>query len=149
MPEFSPVTDFREARCRQFETGECGRGGLCNFMHLKKVSSGLMRKLYGDRRRRYGKHYSSRKYRRSRSRSRERDSKKYRSKDRKYSSSSHRRHRDEKKKRGRSEERDYVDTKKPKQEITQQVILQSSLKIDSQTDNQQLQKLDLNVPAIY
>lgn len=36
VPEFSPVTDFREARCRQFETAHCGRGGICNFMHLKK-----------------------------------------------------------------------------------------------------------------
>ena len=31
--ELSPVTDFREARCRQFEMGECSRGGFCNFMH--------------------------------------------------------------------------------------------------------------------
>ena len=38
MVEYSPVTDFREARCRQFDMGECGRGGFCNFMHLKKVS---------------------------------------------------------------------------------------------------------------
>lgn len=36
VPEFSPVTDFREARCRQFETSSCGRSGMCNFMHLKK-----------------------------------------------------------------------------------------------------------------
>jgi len=36
VPEFSPVTDYREARCRQFETSHCSRGGMCNFMHLKK-----------------------------------------------------------------------------------------------------------------
>ena len=27
--EFSPVTDFRESTCRQYEEGNCGRGGLC------------------------------------------------------------------------------------------------------------------------
>eukprot|EP01067_Filipodium_phascolosomae_P005058 Filipodium_phascolosomae@DN3069_c0_g1_i1.p1 len=35
--EFSPVTDFREARCRQFVEGSCQRGGFCNFMHLKHI----------------------------------------------------------------------------------------------------------------
>eukprot|EP00276_Gloeochaete_wittrockiana_P022593 CAMPEP_0184368188 /NCGR_PEP_ID=MMETSP1089-20130417/161503_1 /TAXON_ID=38269 ORGANISM="Gloeochaete wittrockiana, Strain SAG46.84" /NCGR_SAMPLE_ID=MMETSP1089 /ASSEMBLY_ACC=CAM_ASM_000445 /LENGTH=202 /DNA_ID=CAMNT_0026710401 /DNA_START=50 /DNA_END=661 /DNA_ORIENTATION=+ len=35
--EFSPVTDFREASCRQFETGKCTHGGYCNFMHLKEI----------------------------------------------------------------------------------------------------------------
>lgn len=30
--ELSPVTDFREARCRQHTEGNCARGGLCNFM---------------------------------------------------------------------------------------------------------------------
>lgn len=30
--ELSPVTDFREACCRQNETGECNRGGCkCSF----------------------------------------------------------------------------------------------------------------------
>jgi len=33
--EYSPVTDFREARCRQFDETSCNRGGLCNFMHIK------------------------------------------------------------------------------------------------------------------
>src|SRR5262249_38324611 len=28
--ELSPVTDFREACCRQNENGECNRGGFCN-----------------------------------------------------------------------------------------------------------------------
>jgi len=32
-PEYSPVTDFREARCRQFDTNNCARGLTCNFMH--------------------------------------------------------------------------------------------------------------------
>ncbi len=45
--EFSPVTDFREACCRQYEMGECTRGGFCNFMHLKPISRELRRELYG------------------------------------------------------------------------------------------------------
>ena len=45
--ELSTVTDFREACCRQYEMGECTRGGFCNFMHLKPISRDLRRKLYG------------------------------------------------------------------------------------------------------
>ena len=30
--ELSPVTDFREACCRQNSEGQCMRGGFCNFM---------------------------------------------------------------------------------------------------------------------
>ncbi|RDD41354.1 Splicing factor U2AF 26 kDa subunit [Trichoplax sp. H2] len=47
--ELSPVTDFREACCRQYEMGECTRGGFCNFMHLKPISRSLRKKLYGHR----------------------------------------------------------------------------------------------------
>ncbi|KAL5499615.1 hypothetical protein EMCRGX_G011066 [Ephydatia muelleri] len=47
--ELSPVTDFREACCRQYEMGECTRGGFCNFMHLKPISRELKRFLYGRR----------------------------------------------------------------------------------------------------
>lgn len=36
--EFSPVTDFREATCRQYEENTCNRGGYCNFMHIKPIS---------------------------------------------------------------------------------------------------------------
>ena len=60
--ELSPVTDFREACCRQYDNGlvvllhclvwlmyvcvcvyirECTRGGFCNFMHRKKISKEL------------------------------------------------------------------------------------------------------------
>ncbi|KFD47022.1 hypothetical protein M513_12104 [Trichuris suis] len=66
--ELSPVTDFREACCRQYEMGDCGKGGFCNFMHLKPISRELRRRLYG-RRRRTGPYDR----RRSRSRSRGRD----------------------------------------------------------------------------
>lgn len=44
--EFSPVSDFREACCRQNETNECNRGGQCNFMHLRHASPALVRELY-------------------------------------------------------------------------------------------------------
>lgn len=43
--ELSPVTDFREACCRQNENGECNRGGFCNFMHLRLASPELVRAL--------------------------------------------------------------------------------------------------------
>lgn len=61
--QLSPVTDFREACCRQYEMGECTRSGFCNFMHLKPISRDLRRHLYSRRKK------SSR---RSRSRSRSR-----------------------------------------------------------------------------
>merc|ERR1712066_942852 len=44
--ELSPVSDFREACCRQYELGECNRGGFCNFMHLKPISRQLRKALY-------------------------------------------------------------------------------------------------------
>jgi len=46
MPEYSPVTNFRDAKCRQFEEGTCSRGGYCNFMHLKYVSKSFKRSLF-------------------------------------------------------------------------------------------------------
>jgi len=52
MPEYSPVTNFRDAKCRQYEEGSCSRGGYCNFMHLKYVSrsfkKSLIRQMYED-----------------------------------------------------------------------------------------------------
>jgi splicing factor U2AF 35 kDa subunit len=43
--EYSPVTDFREARCRDFDEGSCSRAGFCNFLHVKPVHAGLIRAL--------------------------------------------------------------------------------------------------------
>ncbi|KAL7415314.1 hypothetical protein BDY24DRAFT_382525 [Mrakia frigida] len=43
--ELSPVTDFREACCRQNETGDCNRGGLCNFLHVRLATSSLRHEL--------------------------------------------------------------------------------------------------------
>ncbi|KAF9597081.1 hypothetical protein IFM89_015272 [Coptis chinensis] len=53
--DFSPVTDFREATCRQYEENTCNRGGYCNFMHLKKISRELRRQLFGRYRRRHSR----------------------------------------------------------------------------------------------
>lgn len=47
IADFSPVTDFREATCRQYEENSCNRGGYCNFMHVKMIGRDLRRKLYG------------------------------------------------------------------------------------------------------
>lgn len=68
--ELSPVTDFREACCRQYEMGECTRSGFCNFMHLKPISRELRRYLYSRRRRNRSRSRSGGPRRRSRSRSR-------------------------------------------------------------------------------
>ena len=50
--EYSPVTDFRESRCRQFDDGTCNRGGYCNFMHIKTVPNWMgsdFEKLYNTK----------------------------------------------------------------------------------------------------
>jgi len=47
--EYSPVSDFREARCRQFEEEQCDRGGYCNFMHLKQLPKAIQRELARNR----------------------------------------------------------------------------------------------------
>lgn len=46
--EYSPVTDFREARCRDFDEGTCSRSGFCNFLHCKPVPDALIRSLEDD-----------------------------------------------------------------------------------------------------
>ena len=51
--EYSPVTDFRESKCRPFEVGECDRGDYCNFMHIRKLSEDLYYKVRGRGRSRY------------------------------------------------------------------------------------------------
>ncbi|KAL8480947.1 hypothetical protein ACS0TY_027461 [Phlomoides rotata] len=108
--DFSPVTDFREATCRQYEEDACNRGGYCNFMHLKRISRELRRQLFGRNRRRHSRS-------RSRSRSpyrhrsyddhRSHGSRSRRYDDRDYSESRSRRHRStsESHRRGRSRSR--------------------------------------------
>lgn len=43
--ELCPVTDFREARCRQYQSGSCDRR-MCNFLHLQEPSARLQDQLY-------------------------------------------------------------------------------------------------------
>ncbi|KAE9554630.1 hypothetical protein FO519_002190 [Halicephalobus sp. NKZ332] len=43
--ELSPVDNFRDAVCRQHDHGECTRGGFCNFLHIKHISTVLEDKL--------------------------------------------------------------------------------------------------------
>lgn len=75
--EYSPVTDFREARCRQHHETSCARGGYCNFMHCKPIPAHMRRYFRQSSRRERGHHapgggkYSS-SYRGDRSRERER-----------------------------------------------------------------------------
>lgn len=77
IADFSPVTDFREATCRQFEEDNCNRGGYCNFMHVKLIGRDLRRQLYGRYRRSGGTRSRSRslspRHRREREYSRDRD----------------------------------------------------------------------------
>ncbi|KAM3398056.1 splicing factor U2af small subunit B [Capsicum galapagoense] len=61
--DFSPVTDFREATCRQYEENSCNRGGYCNFMHLKRISRELRHHLFGRYRRRHSRSRSRSPYR--------------------------------------------------------------------------------------
>lgn len=48
LAEYSPVTDFREARCRDYDEEVCARGGFCNFLHSKPVPMCLIRSLEDD-----------------------------------------------------------------------------------------------------
>ena len=56
--EYSPVVNFRECRCRNYEEDKCERGGFCNFLHLKHVSHSLIRSLMDEM---YDKHPEYRK----------------------------------------------------------------------------------------
>lgn len=42
VPEYSPITDFSEGRCRQFDTDSCKRGSHCNYMHIKAINKDLL-----------------------------------------------------------------------------------------------------------
>ncbi|KAJ6793207.1 splicing factor U2af small subunit B-like [Iris pallida] len=78
IADFSPVTDFREATCRQFEEDSCNRGGYCNFMHVKQIGRELRRKLFGRYRKLQGRRSRSRSHSRSPRRRDHRDNGDYR-----------------------------------------------------------------------
>ncbi|KAH8740880.1 U2AG splicing factor U2AF U2snRNP auxilliary factor, partial [Cryptosporidium ryanae] len=46
--ELSPVSDFKEAKCRQYIDGCCNRGGYCNFMHIKHIPRCVKDKLFSE-----------------------------------------------------------------------------------------------------
>ena len=52
QPEYCPVTELSDARCRQYDDAQCSRGGFCNFLHFKfiprTVKKRLFRRMYKD-----------------------------------------------------------------------------------------------------
>lgn len=103
--EFSPVTEFREARCRDFDEDNCARGGFCNFLHVKPVPLPLVRSLEFDaeeRRRQLEEEEEERRRRKKRDRKKssrrddERRGRRKRSRSRSYDSRSRSRSRDRK-----------------------------------------------------
>lgn len=70
LPELSPVTEFSEARCRQYAMGNCERK-MCNFLHLKEPSRNLFRDLHEYQRHKWStKNRDSRSHRRDNERER-------------------------------------------------------------------------------
>ncbi|CAG9465158.1 unnamed protein product [Pedinophyceae sp. YPF-701] len=45
--EYSPVTDFRQATCRQYEESSCRFGGYCNYLHLLPVDRTVRALTFG------------------------------------------------------------------------------------------------------
>lgn len=45
--EFSPVVDFRQSSCRQYEEEVCRYGGYCNYLHMMPMSRELAKRTYG------------------------------------------------------------------------------------------------------
>jgi len=43
--KYSPVTDFDNARCRDFQSNDCKRGQFCNFAHFMTVPRFVTEKL--------------------------------------------------------------------------------------------------------
>jgi len=43
--EYSPVADFREARCRAHHETRCSRVGACRFLHIKHVPKSIKRRV--------------------------------------------------------------------------------------------------------
>jgi splicing factor U2AF 35 kDa subunit len=49
LVEYSPVTELTDGKCRKFEEETCERGDFCHFMHTRRLSEGLYRRLYAKR----------------------------------------------------------------------------------------------------
>ncbi|EFC46467.1 predicted protein, partial [Naegleria gruberi] len=51
-PEYSPVLDFSEAKCKLFDRGgeeHCPKGANCNNLHVLRPSEELAKHLFGER----------------------------------------------------------------------------------------------------
>jgi splicing factor U2AF subunit len=46
--EYSPVTDFHQARCGKYDEGRCSSANVCNFLHVEAVPAALIRSLEDD-----------------------------------------------------------------------------------------------------
>jgi splicing factor U2AF subunit len=79
--EFCPVTEFDQARCRQYDERNCGRGGYCNFLHFKAVRRELFEDLATNQPH-FGASRRAREPRRNRSRSRSRSRERERERER-------------------------------------------------------------------
>lgn len=58
-PEYSPVTDFREATCRQFEQKACQIGPYCNFLHIIQPIKDVKERTFGRQKRGRYDHFRS------------------------------------------------------------------------------------------
>jgi len=94
--ELSPVTNFRDARCKDYDKNECTRGGYCNFLHIRRIGRELQRMLYSAGPKKRSKSRSP-----ERSRDKDRDSRRHR--DDRDKDRDSRRHRDD---RDRDDRRD-------------------------------------------
>jgi splicing factor U2AF subunit len=74
IAHYSPVTDFSNAKCKQYLDGSCKRGGYCNYMHIKPLSRSFKKDIFAEM---YMQHpeYRVKKESEERSRSRDRDRK--------------------------------------------------------------------------
>jgi splicing factor U2AF subunit len=72
VAHYCPVTDFSNAKCKQYLDGSCKRGGYCNYMHIKPLSRSFKKDLFAEM---YMQHpeYRVKKESEERSRSRDRD----------------------------------------------------------------------------
>ncbi|RCK56429.1 Splicing factor U2AF subunit [Candida viswanathii] len=49
----SPVSDFGEALCHEYDSGDCERDGNCNYMHLRYSSPAMQNKMFRSQERTY------------------------------------------------------------------------------------------------
>jgi splicing factor U2AF subunit len=55
LPELSPVQNFPDACCKEDLEGSCARQDQCNYLHIMKISSSVMKKLEKEQEKFYAK----------------------------------------------------------------------------------------------